>query len=152
MHGLLDRLFLPFVLLFARRERGNGSIPLCLSLNEIGIYGGAARTLGVLLRWGRWEDGVKIRQKQIFEARGREEDVARGAWGGSEAQPGENSSGQRLMWREGCLATRTRSFKTFFNRASRIILFTRFPSSSSQFHSNIFYRVVRKKVRGPGRL
>lgn len=51
----------PFRSSFRSLERGNGSIPLCLSLDEIGIYGGAARTLGVLLRWGRWEGGVTLR-------------------------------------------------------------------------------------------
>lgn len=51
--------------------RGNGSIPLCLSLNEIGIYGGAARTLGLTrCAASMREGGVKIRRKQIFEAEG----------------------------------------------------------------------------------
>lgn len=48
--------------------RGKGSIPLCLSLNEIGIYGGAALDSA----HGRRRD-VKIRRKQIFEGKGASE-------------------------------------------------------------------------------
>ena len=114
----------PFFFSLARkREWINSTLFVFGRDRNLWRRGANTRRAASMGKMGRRRD-VKIRRKQIFEAR-------RGRRGGCctrsvRREPGENSSGQRVMWREGCLVTR--SFKTLLTEQAGLSFFTRFPS------------------------